>query len=491
MLQLRGQPATKFSQEDVKAGRVSFLHTSGETGTSTLKDYATFIISDQNYRATADMPVYDLNITITPVNNQKPTILLGSPVFVAEGEIFRFSDEVLKVSDPDSKTKEIKFMITRQPQWGYIENTKPAPGSEKDSSGIRVNSFTFGDILDGSVNYVQNKHRGVEPVKDDFEFYATDGKLNSDMRIIRITIVPANDEVPDLMLSDFSVVEGGSMNINPTLLDVIDMDVPRDQLKLTISKPPEHGAISQMVRTRRGMVKSPVQSLTVDELHNGAQLVYSHDGTEVFSDSFTVSVSDGKHEVKRVCNVSIKLHNDERPEVVKNTGLSLEYGDHALISSLVLQSKDDDKDDRQLYYVLVEVPEKGFLQYCPDPLAPAVEMSCTDLELGQNFTQTDVDLNRIRYIHTTSMGNTDKDRFVFVLTDGTHKRHEETFEIRVRNARKANIAVLNKGMVVKEGERVAISTASLSASDESTRAEEIVFAVTRPPRLGELITLSL
>ncbi|GFR64512.1 FRAS1-related extracellular matrix protein 1, partial [Elysia marginata] len=486
VLQLRGQPATKFSQQDVKAGRVSFLHTSGETGTSTIKDYATFIISDQNYRATADMPVYDLNITITPVNNQKPTILLGSPVFVAEGESFRFSDEVLKVSDPDSKTKEIQFMITRQPQWGFIENTKPAPGSEKDSSGIRVNSFTFGDILDGSVNYVQAKHRGVEPVKDDFEFYATDGKLNSDIRMVRITIVPANDEVPDLMLSDFSVVEGGSININPTLLDVIDMDVPRDQLKLSISKPPEHGSISLVVRTRRGLVKSPVQSLTVDELHSGAQLAYTHDGTEVFTDAFTVSVSDGKHDLKRVCNVSIKLHNDERPEVVKNKGLTLDYGDHALVSSLVLQSKDDDRDERQLYYILVEIPEKGFLQYCPDPLAPAVEMTCTDIELGENFTQTDVDLNRIRYIHTSSMGNTETDRFVFVLTDGTHKRHEETFEIRIRNSRKANIAVLNKGMVVREGERVAISTASLSASDESTRAEEIVFAVTRPPRLGQI-----
>ncbi|GFO18835.1 fras1-related extracellular matrix protein 1 [Plakobranchus ocellatus] len=486
VLQLRGQPATKFTQEDVKAGRVSFLHTSGETGTNTLKDFATFIISNQNYLPAADLPMYDLNITITPINNQKPTILLGSPVFVAEGESFRFSEEVLKVSDPDSKTKEIQFMVTRQPQWGYIENTKPAPGSEKNNAGIRVNSFTFGDILDGSVNYVQANHRGVEPVKDDFEFYATDGKLNSELRAIRITIVPANDEVPDLMLSGFSVVEGGSMNINPTFLDVIDMDVPRDQLQITISKPPDHGKISFMVHTRRGMVKSPIQSLTADELRSGTQLTYTHDGTEVFYDAFTVSVSDGKHDVKKVCNISIKLHNDERPEVVKNAGLRLDYGDYALVSSLVLQSKDDDNDDRGLYYILVEVPERGFLQYCPDPLASALEMTCTDFELGENFTQIDVDMNRIRYIHTSSMGNTEMDRFVFVLTDGTHKRHEETFEIRIRNSKKANIAVLNKGMVVKEGERVAISTTSLSASDESTRAEEIVFAVTRPPRLGQI-----
>lgn len=106
--------------------------------------------------------------------------------------------------------------------------------------------------------------------------------------------------------------------------------------------------------------------------------------------------------------------------------------------------------------------------------------------MGDNFTQTDVDLNKIRYSHTTRMGRTQSDSFVFVLSDGTHRRHEETFEIKVKNSRKASIALLNRGMAVREGQRVAVSTANLSASDESTKAEEIVFAVIRPPSLGQL-----
>ena len=74
VLQLKGQPATKVTQEEVKDGLVSYLHTSGETGTSSQKDSVSFIVSDQNYLASSDLPVYDLNITITPVNNQKPVI---------------------------------------------------------------------------------------------------------------------------------------------------------------------------------------------------------------------------------------------------------------------------------------------------------------------------------------------------------------------------------------------------------------------------------
>ncbi|XP_013072951.2 FRAS1-related extracellular matrix protein 1-like isoform X1 [Biomphalaria glabrata] len=486
VLQLKGQPATKFTQGDVKAGHVSFLHTSGEIGTSILKDYATFIISNQNFVATSDMPMYDLNITITPVNNQKPEITLGNPVFVAEGESFRFSQEVLTVTDPDSKTKEILFMITKQPQWGYIENTKPSPGSDKKNIGVRINSFTYGDILDGSINYVQANHKGVEPVRDEFEFYASDGKLNSDLRTIRITIVPANDEPPDLMLNDFSITEGGSMVLGPSMLDAIDLDVPKDQLKVSISQPPAHGKIVLLVNTRRGLAESEVQVVTIEEIHNGLQLLYKHDGSEVFSDKFAVTVSDGKHEVKAVCNISVKLQNDERPEIFKNTGMELEYGDYAQITNNFLQAQDEDNDDHELAFVLVETPEKGFLQFCPEPQAPALELQCEDLEMGSNFTQADLDQNRIRYIHTTSLGDTEKDNFVFVLTDGTHKRHEETFEIKIRNTKKANIAVLNKGMVVREGERVAISTSNLSATDESTKAEDIVFAIIRPPRLGQI-----
>lgn len=481
---MKGQPSTKFTQKDIKDGHVSFLHTSGEIGTSTLKDFATFIISDQQYLASADLPAYDLNITITPVNNQKPVVILGNPVFVAEGESFRFTENVLKVTDADSKTKEIQFLISKQPQWGYIENTKPSPGSEKQNTGIRINSFTFGDILDGSINYVQANHKGLEPVKDEFELLATDGKLNSDIRTIKITIVPANDEAPDLMLNDFLVAEGGNMVIGSSLLDAIDMDVPKDQLKFVISQPPVHGKIVMLINTRRGHVESDFESVTVDEIHSGVQLIYKHDGSEVFSDKFAVTVSDGKHEIKKVCNISINLHNDERPEVLKKTGLELDYGDHAVISSVVLQAQDEDNDDHEIVYIVVEVPEKGFLQYCPDPLAPALDLECQDFELGMNFTQSDIDSNKIRYIHTSSMGDTETDQFVFVLTDGTHKRHEETFDIKIRNSKKANVAVLNKGMVVREGERVAISTSNLSASDESTRAEEIVFAVIRPPTLG-------
>lgn len=486
VLQLKGQPATKITQEEVKAGLVSYIHTSGEIGTSPQRDSVSFIVSDQNFLASSDLPVYDLNITITPVNNQKPVIQLGNPILVAEGESFRFSEDVLSVTDADSKTKTVVFMITKQPQWGFIENIKPSPGSEKSNAGKRVNSFNFGDILDGSVNYVQANHRGVEPVTDEFELYATDGKLSSLSKAITVTIVPANDETPDLMLKDIAIAEGGDMIIDQSMLDALDLDMPKDQLRFSVSQTPTHGKIVSLIRTKVGETETEVTDFSLDELHSGMRLRYRHDGSENLFDKFAVTVSDGKHDIKRVCNVSIKLTNDEKPEMVKNAGLQLDYGDSALISSIVLQARDGDNEDYELWYEITELPRKGLLQFCPDPFSRTLSLDCFDLQVGENFTQNDVDLNRIRYLHTTRMGASQSDYFIFVLTDGTHRRPEETFEIHVKNSRKANIALLNRGMTVREGERVSISTSNLSASDESTKAEEIVFAVIRPPRLGQL-----
>ncbi|XP_050400427.2 FRAS1-related extracellular matrix protein 1 [Patella vulgata] len=486
VLQLKGQPLTKFTQKALKDELISFLHTSGEIGLKSLHDVATFIVSDQNYLASVELPVYDLNITITPVNNQKPTILLGDPVLVSEGDVYNINENVLQVTDLDSKTKEIEFMITKQPQWGFLENIKPSPGSEKSNAGLRINSFTYSDILDRSINYVQSNHRGVEPVHDQFELYATDGKLNSDSQIISVNIIQANDEAPDLMLKDFTIDEGGFMMMDQSMMDAIDLDMPKDSLTMSLSQQPQHGQIVMMIQTRKGHVEAEVQDFTIEELHSGMQLKYKHDGSESMNDKFVVTVSDGKHDIKRVCNVTVRARNDEKPEVIKNAGLQLDYGESGLISSIALQATDDDNGDAYLYYIVVELPKKGILQYCPNPFSKSLDSDCRDIEPGTNFTQKDVDLNKVRYVHTTSMGESETDRFMFVLSDGKYKRHEETFEIRIKNSRKANIALLNRGMEIREGERVAISTNNLSASDESTNAEEIVFAVIRPPRLGKI-----
>lgn len=486
ILQLNGNPTTKFTQKDVSDNIVKYIHTSGEIGPKSIKDSVTFIVSDQNFIATAELPMYILNITITAVDNQQPTIISGDVIEVEEGQRFVFTPDFITAKDPDTEPEMIKFVITKQPRWGYLENVKPSPGSEKSNIGNPVTTFRLQDIIDRSINYIQATHKGVEPTEDSFSFYATDGNLTSPDKTAIITIKPVNDEEPDVMLNDIFVEEGGSMIIDQSTVDAVDMDIPKEHISLSISQPPEHGDIVLMLHTKNGDVEASVNDFSAEELHNGLKLKYRHDNSEHFSDRFALTVSDGKHEVKKVCNVTIRSLNDALPQIIKNTGLILEYGDHAVISGLVLQAIDEDNEFDEIYYIVVSVPRKGVLQYCSDPHSPTFSLECEEIIAGRNFSQKDIDNNHVRYLHTRSTGGSEIDNFSFVLTDGTNKRHVENFEIRIMNAKRSNIALLNKGISIREGERVALTTSNLSASDESTKPEDIVFAIIRPPRLGQM-----
>ena len=486
ILQLNGEPVSKFTQEEVSKGSVHYIHSSGEIGSQIIKDSVAFIVSDQHYKASADLPMYHLNITITPVDNQKPIIIAGMPIVVDEGMKFNLSPDYITAKDPDTEPESIQFVITSQPQYGYLENIKPNPGSEKSNVGHPVITFKLQDIIDKSINYVQATHKGVEPTADRFEFYATDGKLNSFSHTAVITIRPTNDEEPDVMLNDFTVPEGGSKVIDRSMVDAIDLDKPKERIMLSISQPPEHGDIVVMLHTPNGDIEAAVNEFSARELHQGMKLKYIHDGSEHYTDKFAITASDGKHEIKKVCNVTVEPVNDEKPEIIKNTGLTIDYGQKAALSSVVLQAVDMDNADDQIYYVIVTVPKKGVLQFCNDPSEGMYSDKCRDIWVGHNFTQGDINKNRVRYLHTTGMSGSEFDTFMFILTDGQNKRHAETFQIKILNTKRANIALINNGLDVVEGERAVISTVSLSASDESTRAEEIVFAVIRPPNLGQL-----
>ncbi len=75
-----------------------------------------------------------------------------------------------------------------------------------------------------------------------------------------------------------------------------------------------------------------------------------------------------------------------------------------------------------------------------------------ELLLGQNFTQDDVDRNTVRYVHTGGREKSSTDFFVFQVNDGQHRMPKETFDIEIISSKGKEIAVLNKGLAVKEGD---------------------------------------
>lgn len=66
-------------------------------------------------------------------------------------------------------------------------------------------SFSYKDITEGHVNYVQSRHQRVEPTADHLMLSVSDGKHSSAHVSFYIIINPTNDEVPELVAHNITV----------------------------------------------------------------------------------------------------------------------------------------------------------------------------------------------------------------------------------------------------------------------------------------------
>ncbi|XP_058617703.1 FRAS1-related extracellular matrix protein 1b isoform X2 [Onychostoma macrolepis] len=506
VLQRNGVTVDKFSQLDVLNGLIFYLHTGGEIGPDPVSDTVTLIVSDGE-AGTIDgccqedalpppvplhgtLPVYDLNITVMPVNNQVPTITLGTMFVVDEAASACLCGGVLEATDPDSHPDQLMFHLVTPPQYGFLENTLPSPGFEKSNAGLRVVTFSQRHVSSGFINYVQSVHQGVEPTADFFTISVSDGIQRSAPMPFYVIINPTNDEIPSLLLSNFTVMEGGMKDLSPDILNAVDVDIPADTLTMTILLPPAHGTLVNGIyglEMNRYKNMNPdvlqrtlaIHSFTLQELQQGMKIMYMHDDTETLKDAFTIQLTDGGHTVQGTACVRIIPVNDEKPWLLKNAGIEVEAMGKRVISSVVLEAGDHDTPNDHLLYILNAGPRFGLLQL-------RTEAGWIDLSPGLNFTQEDVEMNRLWYNHTAVSGFKGHDRFHFVLSDGENTTPPQSFFISVRTVQKGDIALITKPVTLMEGERVILTTDILMATDSGSKPDELIYTVSVPPEHGHL-----
>lgn len=154
---------------------------------------------------------------------------------VDEGGTAPITASDLKASDADTALDQLVVSLISPPQFGYIENILPSPGFEKSNTGISIGkhydllyiiirevkakikchvflclpsspaSFSYKDIIDGHVNYVQSRHQRMEPTADQFMLCVSDGKHSSAQVPFYIIIKPTNDEIPEFEARNITV----------------------------------------------------------------------------------------------------------------------------------------------------------------------------------------------------------------------------------------------------------------------------------------------
>ncbi|XP_053556187.1 FRAS1-related extracellular matrix protein 3 [Bombina bombina] len=475
---VNGHVSERFSQEDLLSGVVVYQHTSGEIGLKSQQDSFNLTISDLSDEWVIGgnkVQGVQVHIIILPVDSEAPDVKLKQQFSVLEGEKNTITLEHLDAEDTDTPKDDILCTIIVQTTSGYVENISPAPGSEKSRSGIPISAFTLRDIRLGHIYYVQSIHQGVEPLEDRFTSRCSDGINFSHRLFFPIVIIPTNDEKPEIFIREFIVMEGMSLVIDTPILNAADSDHPMDELIFVITKPPEHGRVVQQQTT--GMV--PILNFTLEEIKESSSIVYEHDDSETNEDSFYILLTDGEHQVEKKILIMVIPVDDETPRMTINDGLEVEIGETKLITNKVLKATDLDSEDKSLMYVVRHGPSQGLLQRLDE--SGSVENNIT---LGMNFTQDDIDKGLIQYVHTGQEGI--RDLFKFDITDGINPFIDRYFYISIGSIDILYPEVINKGVTLKEGGKVTLTTDLLSTSDLNSPDENLRFSITRAPSRGHL-----
>ncbi|KAK5603641.1 FRAS1- extracellular matrix protein 2 [Crenichthys baileyi] len=475
---VNGAPAERFTQEDIINGVVEYAHTSGEIGPVKVHDSFNLTLSDMSDQWVVGgnkVQAVTVHVTILPVDSIAPVVRVGGQFVVVEGEKNVITINHIQAEDVDTNNDDILCTIIVQPTSGYVENISPATGSEKSRAGIAITAFTVKDIALGHIYYVQSIHKGVEPVEDQFTFRCSDGINFSERHFLNIVITPANDEKPEIFTREFVVMEGMNIVIDTPNLNAADADIPEDELFFEIIKNPKHGAIIQQLRT--GTI--PVERFSLQQIKDAANIVYEHDDSETKEDSFEVRLSDGKHAVEKTVLIMVIPVDDETPRMAINDGLDVEIGETKVISNRALKATDLDSEDKELTYVVRYGPGQGYLQRISKFGDVLVNVT-----LGMNFTQDEIDKQLIQYVHTGQEGI--RDLMKFDITDGINPLIDRYFYINIGIIDMVFPDVINKGVTLKEGGKVTLTTDLLSTSDINSPDEYLSFSITRAPSRGHL-----
>ncbi|XP_057262239.1 FRAS1-related extracellular matrix protein 1 isoform X2 [Pezoporus wallicus] len=503
-----GIAVDRFTQADVISGLVTYKHTGGEIGLTPSIEILTFIVSDSE--AGIDVkdccydgplsppvplqdpfPVYDLNITVLPVDNQPPSIATGARFVVEEGSSAALTTNHLLATDPDTTADDLEFVLVSPPQFGYIENILPSPGFEKSNIGISIASFQLKHLKALNINYVQARHEQMEPTADHFVLYVTDGLHRSAKTPFYVLINPTNDEVPEFIAGNITVQEGEMKELDLSVINAVDLDVPQDHLVFGVVQRPLYGFLingvhgkdilyyRQLINHDHHSHELLVHDFSMELLKNGMKLMYMHDNSENLTDSFRIQLSDGKHKVIRTISVKVIPVNDEKPVLSKKDDIEVNMGETRIISSAVLSAEDKDTPRERIYYIFERLPENGQLQL-------KVGQSWISLQNGMKCSQEDLDMNLVRYVHMGTIGSKNQDSFTFYLWDGYNRSPGVEFYINIKDMEKGDIAVFIKPLTVPKGDQGYITTDVLLALDGTDMPEELLYVITSPPQYGQI-----
>ncbi|MFC1858480.1 cadherin-like domain-containing protein, partial [Thermodesulfobacteriota bacterium] len=389
------------------------------------------------------------------------TILAAGSIFqtatLDEGGTTTITGQMLVFTDGDNSIAEITYTLTQAPTFGILQRDGESlnPGDE----------FTQDDLNSERIAYI---HDGSESDSDTFNFDVRDANGGLVQGGFEIAIDPVND-APENILPATTDQDRLDTNIGQNLVlageHAIQINDPDAGLALITTQLEINPSVAETAVLALTMVdnvtvtgnQSTTLTLTgsVDAVNTAlASLIYTITSpTAVFTDILVLSTTDhgssGKGgSLSDTDQIFIKVNNV--PDVISNTGLDIDEGGNAVINNTGLQIADTDNSPN---IVVQSRPQYGQLL-----------LGGTVLDIGDGFTQADIDGDQLTYIHDGS--DIAADLFTFTVSDSDGGLiGETTFQIRINLVNDLPTLTVPQKLITNLGKNLAVQDIDLVDPD--------------------------
>ncbi|XP_053340441.1 chondroitin sulfate proteoglycan 4 [Clarias gariepinus] len=446
-----GVEATRFTQEDLKKGVVSYEHNDQSLRST---DSFTFTVraKDMSEKGTFRIKIFKQGYLF------EPQVTANTGIIAYEGEHTVIDQDNLRVEQADISPSEIVFSIKEHPHSGFV--VKLTNDTESAVSPVLeyIQTFTQDDINMGTVLYVSASLQG----QDMFSLDVSNGFTTVEDLKVQVDIMP---QLIPVHVGNLTVKEGNAVTLSEDILNITHPFYRSIHIEFLMEEAPQHGDMRYLDRDDDGLV-----AFTWDDVQQGI-VSYLHDSSETTEDSFTFLATAfelNRRSLPIVLNITVIPVNDEAPQIRHNTGLELLVGEETEITNKALSAEDTDTPADKLVYN-IEATKSGIIALKESP----------DYSI-ENFTQAQIDNSEVIFIHKGS----ESGGFSFTVTDGDHTSPLHRFVVAVRQL---TISMdVQKELLVFPGSRQVINSDILRAVT-SEDGDEITYSLVRPPRLGRVI----
>ena len=420
-----------FSQIDINR---ELIYYQNEGIPPTWTDNFTVIVADSK---NVNLQPRDIVITIVPLI--LPVRL--SPLIVHEFGLIAISYSLIKITHPFYMEDDFTFKIVQPPRRGTVRWY-----SGKGS----VIVFTKMDLVDNNVVYV---HDGSESTEDEIGMVVTadlDGKASNKV-ILPITVIPVNDEKPE-MTDQFPILvigNGDTLTVSSQLFSVTDEDTLPLNLTYNFTTPAIESNVAYF--TKKTDSNTSINSFTQWDV-DVKNILFVHPGN-LYNATWPFFVSDGDNMI--LGNFSIR-GIPIYITVTKNVSVSVDMESTTLITSDHLKLETSDGTMRQIIFRLLNDCVHGRLW--------RTDIDRT-LQPGDTFTQDDIDRGLILYRHHDMEKWEPSDSFLFDAYVPNAEVFNPASYILAINLRKSNTSrfAVNRPLEVEEGGEVCITDRYLDA----------------------------